>query len=150
MWPAGGTRKISTGRWRPTSGWRESTRRISIFWQRGRGIMAAGGTGPGKSLGEIPFGSDTAVYFRRNIEAPWFAYWLKDKGKLPLKEAILFQTGSNEWVKYDSWPPREAQTRNIYMREDGALSFTEPPASSAANSAETKAVAIDFDVYISD
>src|SRR6266852_5188575 len=37
------------------------------------------GHGPGNSLGEIPFGSDTSVYFRRNIEAPWFAFWLKDK-----------------------------------------------------------------------
>src|ERR1700751_4504015 len=30
------------------------------------------GHGPGKSLGEIPFGSDTSVYFRQKIEAPWF------------------------------------------------------------------------------
>ena len=88
------------------------------------------GRGAGNSLGDIPFGSDTSVYFRENIEAPWFAYWLKDKGQLPLKEAITFQTGSDQWVKYDSWPPRQAQTRNIYMREDGALSFTAPAASS--------------------
>ena len=27
------------------------------------------GGGPGKSLGEIPFGSDTGVYFRQKIEA---------------------------------------------------------------------------------
>ena len=84
------------------------------------------GHGAGNSLGDIPFGSDTSAYFRQNIEAPFFAYWLKDKGQMPLKEAITFQTGSDEWVKYDSWPPREAQTRNIYMREDGALSFTAP------------------------
>jgi len=32
------------------------------------------GHGPGKSLGEIPFGSDTSVYFRQKIEAPWFAH----------------------------------------------------------------------------
>ncbi|MGB7626243.1 MAG: CocE/NonD family hydrolase, partial [Candidatus Acidiferrum sp.] len=41
------------------------------------------GHGSGKSLGEIPFGSDTSVYFRQKIEAPWFAYWLKDTGALP-------------------------------------------------------------------
>ena len=34
--------------------------------------------GPGNSLGEIPFGSDTGVYFRQKVEAPWFAYWLHD------------------------------------------------------------------------
>ncbi len=38
------------------------------------------GDGAGKSLGEIPFGSDTALYFRQKIEAPFFAFYLKDKG----------------------------------------------------------------------
>jgi putative CocE/NonD family hydrolase len=83
--------------------------------------------GPGRKLGAIPFGSDTALYFRRNIEAPWFAYWLKNKGKLPLKEALLFQTGSDKWVQFDAWPPRDAQSRNLYFREDGKLSFDPPP-----------------------
>jgi hypothetical protein len=90
------------------------------------------GHGPGKSLGEIPFGSDTSVYFRQKIEAPWFAYWLKDKGKLPLKEALLFQTGSDTWTSFDAWPPRQAATRNLYFHEDGKLSF-EAPDSSAEN-----------------
>ncbi|MFI5092411.1 MAG: CocE/NonD family hydrolase [Candidatus Acidiferrum sp.] len=89
------------------------------------------GHGPGKSLGEIPFGSDTSVYFRQNIEAPWFAHWLKGKGALPLKEAMLFQTGSDNWVQFDSWPPRQAQTRNLYFREDGKLSFDAPQTISA-------------------
>jgi putative CocE/NonD family hydrolase len=87
--------------------------------------------GPGKSLGAIPFGSDTAFYFRRNIEAPWFAYWLKNKGSLPLKEALLFQTGSDTWVQFDSWPPRRAQTRHLYFREGGKLSFDAPSSDSA-------------------
>ncbi len=84
------------------------------------------GHGPGQSLGEIPFGSDTGVYFRRNIEAPWFAFWLKDKGKLPLKEAMMFQTGSDTWTAFDAWPPREAKSRNLYFHEDGKLSFESP------------------------
>ena len=90
------------------------------------------GHGPGKSLGEIPFGSDTSVYFRQKIEAPWFAYWLKDKGKLPLKEALLFQTGSDTWTSFDAWPPPQAKARNLYFHEDGKLSF-EAPESSAAD-----------------
>src|SRR5260370_7028430 len=84
------------------------------------------GHGPGQSLGEIPFGSDTGVYFRRNIEAPWLAFWLKDKGKLPLKEAMMFQTGSDTWTAFDAWPPREAKSRNLYFHEDGKLSFESP------------------------
>jgi len=98
------------------------------------------GHGPGRALGEIPFGSDTALYFRQKIEAPWFAYWLKNKGSLPLKEALLFQTGSDKWVQFDSWPPREAAARELYFREDGKLAF-EPPQSSATRA---------FDSYVSD
>jgi putative CocE/NonD family hydrolase len=98
------------------------------------------GGGRGDSLGAIPFGSDTALYFRQKIEAPWFAYWLKNKGKLPLKEAVLFQTGSDKWVQFDAWPPREAKKRELYFREDGRLSFEAP----GAGSAEA------FDSYISD
>jgi len=98
------------------------------------------GHGKGSSLGGIPFGSDTGVYFREKIEAPWFAYWLKDKGKLPLKEAMLFQTGSDVWTAFDSWPPREAKPRNLYFREDGKLSWDAP---------ETAAPEA-FDGYVSD
>jgi putative CocE/NonD family hydrolase len=94
------------------------------------------GHGPGKSLGEIPFGSDTSAYFRQKIELPWFEYWLKDKGSLPLKEAMLFQTGSNNWAQFDSWPPREALTRNLYFREDGKLSF-EPPETNSADAVDS-------------
>jgi uncharacterized protein len=82
--------------------------------------------GAGNSLGLVPFGSDTALYFRQKIEAPWFAYWLKNRGSLPLQEALLFQTGSDTWVKFDSWPPREAKTENLYFHRDGKLSFAPP------------------------
>ena len=84
------------------------------------------GGGRGNSLETISFGSDTGVYFRQKIEAPWFAYWLKDKGKLPLNEALLFQTGSDTWTAFDSWPPREAKRRSLYLRENGGLSFDPP------------------------
>ena len=96
--------------------------------------------GTGQSLGPIPFGSDTELYFRQKIEAPWFAYWLKNRDSLPLKEALLFQTGSDTWVQFDSWPPRNAQMRSLYFREDGNLSFDAPTSDSAQA----------FDSYISD
>jgi uncharacterized protein len=95
--------------------------------------------GPANSLGAIPFGSDTGIYFRQKIEAPWFAYWLKNKGALPVKEAVLFQTGSDKWVQFDSWPPRDAKKRNLYFREDGNLSFDAPSQTGQA-----------FDSYVSD
>jgi putative CocE/NonD family hydrolase len=94
----------------------------------------------GKSLGPISFGSDTSFYFRQKIEAPWFAYWLKNKGSLPLKEALLFQTGSDKWVQFDSWPPQNAPTRELYFQEGGRLSFDAPQS----------AIPPSFDSYVSD
>ena len=82
--------------------------------------------GPGDSLGEIPFGSNTGQYFRQEVEAPWFAYWLHDKGTLPLKEALLFQTGSDAWTRFDSWPPKEAQKENLYFGGHGKCPLTLP------------------------
>lgn len=92
--------------------------------------------GKGNSLGAIPFGSDTSLYFRQKVEAPWFAYWLKDKGSLPMKEALLYQTGSEEWTQFSAWPPKEAQKRELYFHEDGKLSF-DPPRAEAADAADS-------------
>ena len=57
-------------------------------WNPGRG-------GDGQKVGDIDFGSPTGKYFREEIQAPWFAYWLKGKGKLDLAEATVFESGSN-------------------------------------------------------
>jgi len=97
--------------------------------------------GSGDSLGRIKFGSDTSKYFREKVQAPWFAYWLKDKGSLPMREALTFQTGTNEWKGYDQWPPREHVTaRHLYFHNSGALSL-EPPQEENAQA---------FDSYVSD
>ena len=101
--------------------------------------------GPGKSLGAIPFHNDTGIYFRQKIEAPWFAYWLHDKGSLPVKEATTFQTGSDTWMSYDAWPPKEAQTKHLYFRSKGELSFDPPSSTDVSADAKQNA-----DSYLSD
>jgi len=87
--------------------------------------------GDGRKLGLVDFGSDTGKYFRKQVQAPWFAYWLKDKGRLPFAKAQTFQTGSNRWISYDEWPPRDSVPRNLYFRENGALSFDAPRTAAA-------------------
>jgi putative CocE/NonD family hydrolase len=79
------------------------------------------------SIGQIPFGGhDTAVEFRERIEAPWFRYWLHEKGdKFPWK-ASTFQTGSNSWRTYDTWPPSGSTPTKLYLHANRELSFTEP------------------------
>ncbi len=97
--------------------------------------------GDGRKLGPIDFQTDTGKYFRGQVQAPWFAYWLKDKGKLPLGEALTFETGSNQWKQYDAWPPTQnVSQRKLYFRERGQLSFDAPSPSGEPG----------FDSYVSD
>ena len=105
--------------------------------------------GPGNKLGNIEFGTDTAAYFRAKIQAPWFAHWLKNKGENPVREAVTFETGSNQWKNWDAWPPREkALERKLYFRENGALSFDPPGTEEDANNASQSMP--DYDSYVSD
>jgi uncharacterized protein len=84
--------------------------------------------GFGRNLGDVDFGSSTGLYFRSQIQAPWFAYYLKDKGKLSEAEAATFRSGTNQWVNSDHWPPKEASARNLYLRSGKTLSFDKPAA----------------------
>lgn len=83
--------------------------------------------GDGTQLGKIPFGSPTSKYYREKIQAPWFAYYLKDKGKMDLPEAYVFETGTNQWRSFSQWPPlRETAQRRLYFHPKGKLSFDAP------------------------
>jgi putative CocE/NonD family hydrolase len=84
----------------------------------------------GRQLGQIDFGTDTAKWFRAKVQAPWFAYWLHGKGQLQEPEALIFQTGSNDWKSYDAWPPTKGiSARKLYLHEGNRLSFNRPEAS---------------------
>jgi putative CocE/NonD family hydrolase len=85
-----------------------------------------GWNGFGRGLGAVSFGSSTGNYFRAEIQAPWFAYYLKDKGKLGEAEAVTFQTGSNKWTTSDRWPPKEAVARDLFFHSGKTLSFEKP------------------------
>jgi len=92
--------------------------------------------GAGRNLGQVNFGSATGNYYRAQVQAPWFAYYLKDKGKLDQPEALTFQSGTNQWTRSDRWPPKEAVSRELYLRSGKTLSF-EKPTTNAAHDAET-------------
>ncbi|MDR3634012.1 MAG: CocE/NonD family hydrolase [Isosphaeraceae bacterium] len=95
----------------------------------------------GDRLGTIPFDSASAKHFRDEIQAPWFAYFLKDKGKLDQPEAMTFEAGSNRWRRWDAWPPTaNVEKRQLYFGPEETLSFDRP--TSEADDA--------FDQYVSD
>ncbi|HYX27059.1 MAG TPA: CocE/NonD family hydrolase, partial [Pyrinomonadaceae bacterium] len=93
-----------------------------------------GWNGPARNLGDINFGSATGNYFRAQVQAPWFAYYLKDKGKLDEPEALTFQSGSNQWTRSDHWPPKEVTNRDLYLHSGRTLSFDKPMTSNAEDS----------------
>jgi putative CocE/NonD family hydrolase len=94
----------------------------------------------GQKLGPVDFGSPTSSWFRKNVQAAWFAYWLKGKGKLDLAEATTFESGSNTWQSHDSWPPKKnVSAKRLYPHAGGVLSF-DPPTERGEQ----------FDAYVSD
>jgi putative CocE/NonD family hydrolase len=79
----------------------------------------------GDSIGQISFGSETGEEFRV-LQKKWFDYYLKGIGDGKFEEAYIFQTGSNVWKTYASWPPRQATIQPLYAGPDGTASFTKP------------------------
>ena len=93
----------------------------------------------GDSLGRVQFGSKTAVFYRDEIEFPFFNHWLKGKDDPKLPEAFVFETGTNQWRKEDAWPPKDAEPKMLYLQADGRLGFDAP-----------KQAGAEFDEYVSD
>ncbi|HTH56516.1 MAG TPA: CocE/NonD family hydrolase [Cyclobacteriaceae bacterium] len=81
--------------------------------------------GKGDSLGQISFGGNTGEWFRQ-LQKQWFDYWLKGQGDGKFAEAYCFQTGSNQWKNYPTWPPKESELKKLYTLANGSLSFDKP------------------------
>jgi putative CocE/NonD family hydrolase len=79
-----------------------------------------------RHLGAIDFGEPTTDEFRQRYEAPFFARYLKDEKGFGLKDTASFESGSNRWMEYDHWPPRESREQDLYLGAKGKLSFDPP------------------------
>ena len=77
------------------------------------------------SLGKINFESKTAVWFQ-GLQKQWFDYWLKGIGDGKFNEAYCFQTGSNQWKTYNSWPPKKSITKKLFVSANNTCSFDKP------------------------
>ncbi|MEK6280544.1 MAG: CocE/NonD family hydrolase [Acidobacteriota bacterium] len=94
----------------------------------------------GDLLGNIQFGAPTSLFYRDNVELPFFNCLLKDRCDRNLPEAFVFETGSNEWRTYQHWPPANTVPKQLFLQSSSGLSFS-PPAIGTAKS---------FDEYVSD
>jgi putative CocE/NonD family hydrolase len=108
-------------------------------WHHGQEI------GDGSSLGALKFGSDTGLYFRREILAPFLAQYLKDGApKSDVAPVMAFETGTNTWRRLPAWPSGCASGCSVtptplYLNSGLKLSFAAPTVS------ETP-----FEEYVSD
>ena len=96
-------------------------------------------SGEWNKFGTYDFGSNTSKYFQDSLEITFFNFYLKDKGDFNAAEATVFETGTNQWKSYSTWPPQNVKPTNLYFSADEKLSFETP--SKTANS---------FSEYISD
>jgi putative CocE/NonD family hydrolase len=92
----------------------------------------------GQRFGRISFNGKTGDYYREHIIFPFFEQHLKGKGDAKLKEATVFETGTDVWRQYPAWPPAGAEKRTLYFHPNGKLSFKPPEEENA------------FDEYVSD
>jgi putative CocE/NonD family hydrolase len=95
-------------------------------WYHGQEIEDA------SALGAIKWGSDTGLYFRREILAPFLAHYLKDDSP-PMHVAPVnaFETGTNHWVQMQTWPSGSKPTP-LYLHADNKLSYDAPAKNEAA------------------
>jgi putative CocE/NonD family hydrolase len=91
----------------------------------------------GDNLGNVHWFSATADFYK-DVELRFLNYYLKDEGSLDLAEATTYDTGANEWLEFDTWPPGNVTEKQLYFHEDGMLSFAPP------TSAES------YDEYVAD
>ena len=93
----------------------------------------------GKSLGHVDFAMKNSEFFQKKIMLPFFEQHLKAGADAKLPEAYMFESGTNVWRQYSSWPPANAKEKTLYFHEDGKLDWKAPSASQSS-----------FDQYVSD
>ena len=108
-------------------------------WHHGQEIY------DGSSLGAVKFGSDTGLYFRREILAPFLAHYLKDDEPMSdVAPVTAFETGTNTWRRLQAWPAGCAsgcslKPTPLYLNAGLKLSFAAPAAGGGS-----------FEEYVSD
>ncbi|MBZ5658491.1 MAG: CocE/NonD family hydrolase [Acidobacteriia bacterium] len=108
-------------------------------WHHGQEIR------DGSALGPLKFGSDTALYFRREILRPFLDQYLKDGApKADVAPVSAFETGTNKWLRLPAWPAGCAtgcglRPTPLYLNAGLKLSFAAPTSGDAA-----------LDEYVSD
>ncbi len=109
-----------------------------IYFTMGPWVHGGWARGPGDRLGDVYFGGPTGPYYRDNIEFKFFSHYLKGTN-MNLQPVNTFETGVNQWKTFKTWPPKEAEEKQLYLLPGGKLSFVAPTAGKDS-----------YDEYVSD
>jgi putative CocE/NonD family hydrolase len=87
--------------------------------------------GTRRHFGSLDYTRPIGQEFRAQIEARFFAHYLKDEpgtnaSGFDLENTASFQTGSNTWKRYAHFPPQESQPTSLHLEGAGLLSWAEP------------------------
>jgi putative CocE/NonD family hydrolase len=93
----------------------------------------------GEKLGELSFSAKTARFYQDQILVPFFLSHLKGIKSEETPEAWAFETGTNVWRRYATWPPKAVQRTPFWFHSQGQLSQDPPVGEVGA-----------FDGYVSD
>jgi hypothetical protein len=85
----------------------------------------------GSRLGALEFDEDTARRFREDVLARFLRRFLKGESVEAPAPVTVFETGTNRWRRFERWPP-SPETRRLYLRAGGRLSFDAPAAADGA------------------
>ncbi len=103
----------------------------------------------GDRLGNVVFNEPTSAFFQNEIEARFFDFHLKNAATMDLPDAYIFETGSNRWTTYDTWPPKQAKPQQFLFQVGGKLSAA-PAGAQAGKSGPTPGFSNEnADVYFS-
>jgi putative CocE/NonD family hydrolase len=80
----------------------------------------------GDRVGNATFGAKTTETYKKEVLVPFFRHYLEQREEPHLAEATIFETGTNTWNRFPSWPPKNAKMTDLYLRGDHALSAAAP------------------------
>ncbi|WP_413788825.1 CocE/NonD family hydrolase [Ascidiimonas meishanensis] len=83
-----------------------------------------------QAIGNIYFGNDISKFYQEEIETTFFNHFLKGKadGNSGLPEAYVFDTGRMDWKTFETWPPKEIETKIYSLQQNqrmGAIATRE-------------------------
>jgi uncharacterized protein len=74
-----------------------------------------------RHLGALQYGESIGNEYRAQIEAKFFAKYLKDEPGFDVDDTASFQTGSNTWKHYAHFPPAEAKSTAFSLCRTGEI-----------------------------